>query len=250
MDAFHKPYSRAEFQRMLASLSGARAGERVLDAGCGSGGTLPWLAEAVGPGGLVAGVDVLPSLLAKAAEPRGAAPIHLVRADAESGLPFHDQTFDRVVCNNVLECLRDKPLFLRECRRVTRPGGVLLMAHFDFDSVVLASSHMRLTRGMVHGYADEQQPWMAAADGQLGRKLPGILLRAGMEPEAAGIVLFVERRLRGGYAEAMLADMRAAAARYGVAEDEAQRWWDDLLELDANGGFLFTIQWMHARCRA
>ena len=39
-------------------------------------------------------------------------------------LPFADATFDRVICSEVLEHIPDYETFLREIRRVIKPGGI------------------------------------------------------------------------------------------------------------------------------
>jgi SAM-dependent methyltransferase len=41
-------------------------------------------------------------------------------------LPFAPETFDAVVASSVLEYVDDADVVLRECRRVLRPGGILL----------------------------------------------------------------------------------------------------------------------------
>lgn len=43
------------------------------------------------------------------------------------GLPFKDEVFDSVLCTEVLEHLPEPVVALQEMRRVTRPGGVLLL---------------------------------------------------------------------------------------------------------------------------
>src|SRR5262245_4591830 len=64
---------------------GVGAGEIVLDIGCGAGQTLLQLAERVGTGGQVIGVDVAPSLL-EIARRRTVAlgQVRLIQADAQS----------------------------------------------------------------------------------------------------------------------------------------------------------------------
>jgi len=249
MDLFHKPYEKHAYHAMLAELSGARAGESVLDAGCGTGATLPFLASKVGPDGWVFGLDALPNLLAKAAESTQNSASRLIRGDVSCGLPFADSSLDRIVCNNVLECLPRKTFFLREALRTLRPGGALLLGHFDFDSPILASSYPSMTRTLFHNYADETQSWMAASDGRMGRKLPGLLARAKITPVDGGTVLFQERSLRGGYAEGLINDIRRGLLDKGFDAELTEAWYEDLEELDRNGEFFFTIQWMFALCQ-
>ena len=50
-------FAEPELRAAIASL-GLAAGMRVLDAGCGTGESLGWLAAEVAPGGLAVGVDL------------------------------------------------------------------------------------------------------------------------------------------------------------------------------------------------
>lgn len=67
-------------------------GERVLDIGCGAGGTSLEIARRVGPGGSVVGVDLSPQLLTVARQRGGAMPVEFIEADA-ARVQF-DQPFD------------------------------------------------------------------------------------------------------------------------------------------------------------
>jgi SAM-dependent methyltransferase len=94
---------------------------RVLDAGCGCGGTVAAL-EALGT---AVGVDLHPRALALAAR-RG--PLRLARASV-SALPFRDACFDAVFSVDVLyhRAVSDDAAALRELARVCRPGGAVLL---------------------------------------------------------------------------------------------------------------------------
>jgi SAM-dependent methyltransferase len=78
-------------------LADARPGERALDIGCGAGVTTLLLADDVGPGGHVTGVDVSQPLLALARSRMQAANIDFVEADAAlyPFLPDRDLIFSR-----------------------------------------------------------------------------------------------------------------------------------------------------------
>jgi SAM-dependent methyltransferase len=94
-------------------------GARLLDAGCGSGRTLDELARY----GRVTGIDVSAEAVA-AARSRGHAGVRLARVEE---LPFADAAFDVVTCLDVVEHTPDDRVTLTELRRVTRPGGVLIV---------------------------------------------------------------------------------------------------------------------------
>src|SRR4051794_24406341 len=59
----HFEACRPEYEAMLRSV-GLQPGWRVLDAGCGGGSYLPLIAEAVGPGGAIAALDLAPETVA------------------------------------------------------------------------------------------------------------------------------------------------------------------------------------------
>jgi ubiquinone/menaquinone biosynthesis C-methylase UbiE len=95
------------------------AGARVLDAGCGSGRTLDELVRYGEPHG----VEVNAAGLA-AARARG----HDVREGRVEAIPYDDAEFDLVTCLDVIEHTDDDVAALRELRRVTRPGGHLVVS--------------------------------------------------------------------------------------------------------------------------
>src|SRR5262245_54753253 len=58
--------SLAPFSHVLLEAAGARAGEHVIDVGCGNGATTALLAQAVGLGGHVLAVDISEALIGAA----------------------------------------------------------------------------------------------------------------------------------------------------------------------------------------
>ncbi len=112
------------------SLVPPRAGDRVLDLGCGAGTDVFLAAARVGARGIAVGVDLSVEMLgrAAAAAPGSAAGrARFVAGDLES-LPFRSGGFDAAISNGVLNLVPDKARALREAARVLRPGGVLAMA--------------------------------------------------------------------------------------------------------------------------
>ena len=120
----------AALERLLAPAGAAglaalapRPGERIVDLGCGAGATTEALADAVGPGGRVTGVDVSPDLLALArAQLAGRANVELIEADAGRH-PFapesHDALFSR--CGSMF--FDDPPAALANLRRALTPDA-------------------------------------------------------------------------------------------------------------------------------
>jgi arsenite methyltransferase len=109
------------------SLGVLRAGEHVVDVGCGAGIDSLIAARMVGPGGAVVGVDMTPAMLDRArasAAEGGFANVHFHGGLAES-LPVADSWADVVISNGVLNLFPDKLAGLQEMARVLKPGGRL-----------------------------------------------------------------------------------------------------------------------------
>ncbi len=107
-------------QRHALTALAPRAGERVLDAGCGTGRHLRGLVAA---GCRVTGVDFSTGMLDVA---RGRAQrVALVRADLQRGLPFRPGVFDAALCALVGEHLTDLDACFAGLHRALGPGGRL-----------------------------------------------------------------------------------------------------------------------------
>lgn len=115
---------RTEFHaRPAADLLGAMAppaGGRVLDVGTGTGAAALAATKAVGPEGLVVGIDPSMEMLDRA-RARGA---RVVAAQALD-LPFRDAAFDAVVASFVIFFFTRYETALHDMVRVLRPGGKL-----------------------------------------------------------------------------------------------------------------------------
>ncbi|WP_411977759.1 class I SAM-dependent methyltransferase [Streptomyces phaeochromogenes] len=107
---------------------GLREGDRVLDAGCGTGRALPPLRDAVGPSGVVLGADLTPAML-KAAVRAGRDRVgQLLLADV-AGLPLRSESLDAVFAAGLVAHLPNPSENLRELARVVRPAGTLALFH-------------------------------------------------------------------------------------------------------------------------
>lgn len=115
----------AEEIRIARLLLGLGEGDCVLDIACGPGNFSREFARAVGPDGLVVGVDASRTMLERGGEElRRADPGNLVLVRADStGLPFADRSFDGACCFAALHLFGDPFAALGEMRRVLRPGG-------------------------------------------------------------------------------------------------------------------------------
>lgn len=117
------------FREETLRFAGLKTGERVLDAGCGTGVLTRLAALAVGPEGCALGIDPGVKMIAIA---RKSARLEGSRAEFRLGvienLPFEDESFDLVLASAMIHHLPPdlKVKGLSEVRRVLRPGGRLV----------------------------------------------------------------------------------------------------------------------------
>lgn len=90
---------------------------RLLDAPAGTGAISRKLKES---GFDVVAADINPQLFS-------AQGIRCEKTNLNQKLPFADETFDYILCSNGIEHLEDPFLFVRECYRILREGGELLI---------------------------------------------------------------------------------------------------------------------------
>ncbi|MFJ4817803.1 class I SAM-dependent methyltransferase [Streptomyces sp. NPDC088801] len=120
---------------------GLRAGDRVLDAGCGTGRALPPLRAAVGASGVVLGADITPAMLREAVRAGRDRDGQLLLTDV-AALPLRSRSLDAVFGAGLISHLESPAENLRELARVVRPGGVLALFH-PIGRAALAARHGR-----------------------------------------------------------------------------------------------------------
>ncbi len=103
-----------------------KPGEKILEAGCGTGNLALKIKER---GANVVGIDNCEAALEiyKKKDPDA----ELVLADLTQKLPFPDNYFDKIACNNVLYTIpkNRQPRLLAEFYRILRPGGKIVLAN-------------------------------------------------------------------------------------------------------------------------
>ncbi|MDO0912254.1 methyltransferase domain-containing protein [Streptomyces sp. DT2A-34] len=170
------PMPGHSIHRALATSLDVVDGQRVLDLGCGTGGTLQAVAERA-PGALLHGCDVDPEAVAAART--------LLGGDAE--VEVHDLnkptrypagSMDAVVCHDVLEFLRDPAALIDEAARLLRPGGTAVISHTDYDALVIRAGDPELTRAVCHGWAEFPEEWMEFSDAWMGRKAAALVRKS------------------------------------------------------------------------
>jgi SAM-dependent methyltransferase len=109
-------------------------GQRLLDAGCGTGDVARELAARVRPGGGVVALDYSASALAVAARRHDDGPVEYRNGDVQN-LDLPDDSVDGVWCERVLQHVADPDAAVAGFARVTRPGGRVCLIDTDWESL-------------------------------------------------------------------------------------------------------------------
>ena len=121
-----KQYGSLDATQELLEMTGVKAGQRVIDIGCGVGATPVYLAQRLGT--QVIGSDLIESMLYRSRERAARYQIQdltpFLAADARF-LPFPDNCFDVLLLESVNVFFEDKVAAFKEYARVLRSGGYL-----------------------------------------------------------------------------------------------------------------------------
>ena len=214
-----------------------RAGERVLDVGCGTGLFVADIAQTVGAAGRVLGLDLSPHVLALAR--RRCADwswVSCEQGDA-SALPAGDAEFNAAVSVQVLEYVPDVDRPLGEIHRVLRPGGRVLIVDSDHDAFVINADDTERQQRILAA-------WRAhAAHQALPRSLTQRLRRVGFELERRELLpMFGTSVNPHSFAGGLVESIRAFVVQSGaISEGEATAWVEDLRTVDGRGDLLLLL---------
>lgn len=124
-------YSRydSEFERLFA-LAALKPGDTVLDLGCGSGVMVPYILDWIGPAGSLQEVDYAEKMIAVNRRLHTDARVIFTVAGADE-LDVPEAAFDVVFCFSCFPHFHRKAETLGVIHKALRPGGKIVIAHFD-----------------------------------------------------------------------------------------------------------------------
>lgn len=216
-----------------------RAGEHILDIGCGNGLLTLELARAVGARGRVTGIDPSAEMRALAADRVAAFPSAEIVAGTADALPVADGAADRAVAVQVYEYLDRAAIAtaLAETRRALRPGGRLVVGDMHWDGLVWASDEPARMAAVLEVWDRH------LAERCVPEHLPALLETAGFETEGMIPVPFCDTRLApDGLAAMMLVVIERYVTGTGeIAPDTARAWAAEQAARAAEGRFFFAF---------
>lgn len=224
------------FTAFLQGTLQPRAGNRILDVGCGTG-----TAE-VGLGTLglsqvkLFGIDRLHDRVRQAGEATAAHNISAGLATADAcHLPFANGVFDSTFCVAVLQHVKDLETAVGEFARVTKPGGRVLVvepdnsARYWYSSIDCGKRLLDLGALFFKALAEATD---STTEQAVGPRVSSIFPDAGIEPLAVRMFPVASARL--GASPSSVWDTRRAAIREAIEKaptDRLRRQGADYLEL-------------------
>ncbi len=173
-----------KFQRVTELVAEQLPCDRYLDAGCGDGRYLAALARAERPSQVVA-TDISDRILQVAREAAASAGIDVETARANlEALPFADESFDVVLCTQVIEHLLDPSRGLAEIARVLAPGGTAIVTTDHGRNVVTKALNLPRTAAVrVLGLRGRRVPLVWPERTFLVDELVALVRGSGLEVE-------------------------------------------------------------------
>ena len=221
-----------DYKRRLLEALDPQPGQVALDVGCGPGTDLAALADAVGDGGRVIGVDKDAEMLEQAVERTRAYPWVETRLGDAHALPVPDGSVDRGRADRVLQHLENPRQALAELRRVLRAGGVVGLAEPDWDTLVIDDASPDLGRALATFIGARVR------NRAIGHQLPRLCTSVGLQVSTVDATALVLRD--PATAEQVLGLRRnvVRAVRAGALPEAAA---DGLLERLAAGPMLACV---------
>ncbi|MER7272933.1 methyltransferase domain-containing protein [Dactylosporangium sp. NPDC000244] len=211
-------------------------GQRILDAGAGTGEVARLLATRLCGSGAIVALDASAAAIAAAVARDEGTSVRYTQGDV-TALDFPDRWFDAVRCERVLQHLAEPDVAVAELARVTRAGGRVCLVDTDWESVAVDG----LPRPLV---ARVREHLLATVVGQhldMGRTLRRRLLGAGLrEVSAVPVALYFPDPLAAAAVLPMVNPMVPADTGL-IPDDLREDWFGALGEAGERGDFLATL---------
>ena len=220
-------------QAVLLEGANLAPGLKVMDLGAGPGFFAGGLFSLVGPDGSVDGVDINARFVSDANrrhENNDKVRFHHVE---DHRLPFPDETFDRVICKNVLEYVPDMQASLAEIYRVLKSDGRIYVMDSDWGFVIVHPwSKTTVDRFFAACSPAFNEPY-------IGRKIPGLLHELHFVDVQVRLSPFVDQTGRGLH---VLRNMAGYIANFDtLPEAEVDELLAQVERTVADGEFLFCL---------
>jgi ubiquinone/menaquinone biosynthesis C-methylase UbiE len=224
-------------RRRFLDLLAPAPGDTVLDAGAGIGTIALDVARRVGSTGRVVALDPSAELLDRArtaAAAAGLGDVVVTEVGDARAIPHPNASFDSALCHWILLHVAPQATIVRELRRVTRPGGKVLLVECDWETAIVHPGDRTLTRKILQAGSDRH------LDSWMGRKLVPLLRACGLKDVSILPIVDVET-MRGPWLEFVRSRTPHAVEAGLATQEEAASWIAAIEEAAGGGGYFFSV---------
>jgi ubiquinone/menaquinone biosynthesis C-methylase UbiE len=237
LEALYHTRDAARRREVVLEALQLQPGESVLDIGTGPGFLAVEMADAVGPGGKIRGIDQSEPMLEMARKRCASKSWVSFQAGVATDLPAGDATFDVAVSVQVYEYIPDVAKALSEMYRVIRPGGRAAIVSTDWDAIAWhASDSVRMSR-VLSAFAEH------CAYTALPRTLAPQLRQAGFVLKEQRVIPQFNPMYDPdtySYQSARLISSFVTGRR-GITREESLAWLEDLRQTGERGEYFFSL---------
>ncbi len=214
-----------------------RAGEQVLDIGCGMGLLTRELALAVGPTGSVLGIDNSQPMLALAERRCADLPYIELKNESADAIPQADSSFDAIACTQLLLYLPNVAQTIQEMHRLLKPGGRIAIVETDWRNVLLECDDQPFMRQLFAAWEE------SIASPHLPGQLESHLITAGFSAvKVDAIPLLNTSYLLDNYSGQMVAySLRVGRKSGAVTAAQADNFLAELKQRSAEHRYFFCV---------
>lgn len=141
-----------DFERLFDMLP-LKAGDRVLDAGCGAGVLVPFIMPRIGDSGVLYELDFSEKMIEVNRSEHAQPNIEFIVADVENA-PVESASCDLAICFSCFPHFYDKLQALRSLFELTKPSGKVVVAHFASASEI--NDHHRKSQAVMHDHLPDE----------------------------------------------------------------------------------------------
>jgi ubiquinone/menaquinone biosynthesis C-methylase UbiE len=240
MAAFLEQRSRfpdqIEVNQALLSALNLQPGERVLEAGCGSGALARMAAGNLKAEISLVGLDISPDFLDYARrldsqEDR----VAYVAGDVQR-LPVVSGCFDVAIAARLLLHVDDPLPVVCELARALRPGGRMALMDWDFETLAVDHPERELTRRLLHWRNDHH-----GGNNWSGRQLLRLAIQAGLHNPQVFPVTSVARDQEANLTHSLQRAADVARQAGAISGEEHTRWVGLIQERLEQGTFFASM---------